>query len=74
VELIARVAEPVERADVLWINVIFKEARAHLEEGRGRQQTVRACLMLRSYPWDLELVCNILQASLEGLAASHKVL
>lgn len=39
---------------ILGINRIFEKLPPHLEEGRSGEKRIRAGLVLRSYPWDLQ--------------------
>lgn len=43
---------------VLRVDGIFEKLVAHLEEGGGGQKTVGSSLMLRAYPWHLNVKCK----------------
>ena len=55
------------------VDVVLEEHLLHLEEGLAGQERIRASLMLRSYPGNLELIGHLLQPALEVLARLHQV-
>lgn len=67
--------EAVEASEVFRvIDRAIEILLSHLEKGGGCEQAVTSSLVLLTDPADLKIVCNVLKATFQGLAAPHEKL